>query len=278
LPLVAIILRDAVPQFADSKNGQGSFNIKNISTTGLPRFCFPSKSAYWYVGQPICADLIDGNEFYAISDINESISSQLYKFVYNPGTGTMSASIICDTRYQYVDTPWKYLQPNLKMSPDGSRLFIGWLNGKIYVSTNRGSSFNTLNAVSELVGYDFGAAAPGQTTPTLWVQGKINGEYGLFESYDWGTTWGVNRLDTTPYGSYNVRGTLENQGCCLAASKNTYQLVVLSTNGHGIKYSSETPPSSGGNGGGGVSSGGIIPVSYNPNLVASENNVPVRII
>lgn len=269
--LIVALQRGNQPVFADGKDSiTNKFIWKSFSTGSLPFFAY---DASWWTGQPIVADPIDGNSFYCVSDnTSGSNYARLYKFTYS--AGNMTAAQVSSLASIASYNPG--LPAKLKIS-DG-RIFISYGGSfGLHVSLDNGVNFTRLTSVTECRAFDIGAPKPGSANKTLWVLGGINGVKGIWESNDWGVTW-ENRMDTALYSPYNFPGSLD-LGIELAASQQTYPLIVYGAGGHGARYSSETNPFTiSGSSGGGVSSGGIIQLRYNSSLFSSNSTIQMRII
>ena len=61
----------------------------------------------------------------------------------------------------------------------------------LYRSIDEGETFIKIKNVDDAKVFGFGKAAPGTTTPTLFVQGKINNQLGVFLSCDLGKNWSL---------------------------------------------------------------------------------------
>ncbi len=101
-----------------------------------------------------------------------------------------------------------------------------WLTtGKgLYVSTDGGKDFDTIDSVQESYGLGFGKPAPGRTFPTVYLAGKVEGKKGYFRSEDGGDTWLRINDDQHQYGSCNI----------IEGDPRVYGRVYLGTPGRGI--------------------------------------------
>ncbi|MEM7656741.1 MAG: T9SS type A sorting domain-containing protein, partial [Bacteroidota bacterium] len=63
-------------------------------------------------------------------------------------------------------------------------------------STNGGASWSVINGTSEVVAIAVGKAQANSNYPTIFIQGKVNNQTGLYSSYDEGQSW--NKLADYP--------------------------------------------------------------------------------
>ncbi len=74
-------------------------------------------------------------------------------------------------------------------------------------STDGGLTWSTLNNTSEVLNHAIGKALPGANYPTLFIQGRVNGEFGYWMSSDEGNSW--EKIGIYPNGIYDVAKVLE---------------------------------------------------------------------
>ncbi len=111
-----------------------------------------------------------------------------------------------------------------------------WLtnpNG-LYHSTNSGASFSKITSLNNAARVALGKAAPGKSSPAVYIVGTVNNQYGIFRSDDTGATW--TRLNDNQHQFFGIRA--------FAADARTYGQVYLGTSGRGIIYGTTTvvPP------------------------------------
>ena len=104
-------------------------------------------------------------------------------------------------------------------------LWIAAFDG-LYQSTNSGKSFGRLPGVSEIHGFGYGKAAPGQDYPAIYLVGVINGLRGFFRSDDAAKTW------------VRINDDQHQLGLVLHISGDPkiYGRVYVGTHGRGILY------------------------------------------
>ncbi len=93
-------------------------------------------------------------------------------------------------------------------------------------SKDGGQSFTAVPGVDSADEVGFGKAAPGANFPAVFLDGKVQGEYGVFRSDDAGKTW-VRITDAQH--EYGTRGIV-------IGDPRIYGRVYLGTNGRGIFY------------------------------------------
>ncbi|WP_433825087.1 cellulose binding domain-containing protein [Actinoplanes sp. CA-015351] len=119
-----------------------------------------------------------------------------------------------------------------------------WLAGStgLLRSTDSGRTFTAVPTVTSGINVAFGKAAPGASTPAVFLAGTVDGVDGVFRSDNNGSAWVRINDDAHQYG---------NAGDALAGDPRVYGRVYLGTNGRGILYadrnggpSSPTPSAS----------------------------------
>jgi hypothetical protein len=97
----------------------------------------------------------------------------------------------------------------------------------IFHSTNSGTSFTKLTTVQEASSVSLGKTAPGKTYPTIFINGKINNQWGIYYSIDQGVNWARINDDAHEYGWIDF----------VVADQRVFGRVFLSPNCMGIPYS-----------------------------------------
>jgi xyloglucan-specific exo-beta-1,4-glucanase len=102
------------------------------------------------------------------------------------------------------------------------------LNDKgLYKSSDRGTTFTEIPGVEQAKVFDFGKAADGQTNPTILIQGKVNGQLGVFASTDLGQNW----VKFSDLPTHYLSGITT-----LIGDRNTFGRVYIGTTGNGFLY------------------------------------------
>ena len=108
----------------------------------------------------------------------------------------------------------------------GGEILLPAADGGLLCSTNFGASFSRMAGVEQANAIGFGAPAPGQTDPAIFLAGKVGGLGGLFRSDDGATSWVRINDDAHQYGWPH----------CVTGDPRIYGRVYLGTNGRGILY------------------------------------------
>ncbi len=96
-----------------------------------------------------------------------------------------------------------------------------------YQSTNGGTTWNAIPNVTEVNAFDFGKAAPGTTTPAIYIAGWVSNVYGIWESDNDGVSWA--QIGQWPTGSMDYVKTV-------SGDMNSYGRVYIGTAGDGYYY------------------------------------------
>jgi hypothetical protein len=119
--------------------------------------------------------------------------------------------------HQFGEMRTCYLEPNTLYLPSDSGLFR---------SKDGGQSFLPFAGVDSADSVGFGKPAPHSSFPTIFLNGKVAGEFGVFKSIDDGKTWA---LLTDPQHEYGTRGVV-------IGDPRIYGRFYLGTNGRGVLY------------------------------------------
>ena len=92
---------------------------------------------------------------------------------------------------------------------------------------DRGATFEKISGVEQAKVFDFGKAKDNTNNPTVLIQGKVNGQLGVFASTDLGQSW--SRFTDLP--THFLSGTTT-----LTGDKNTFGRVYVGTTGNGFIY------------------------------------------
>jgi xyloglucan-specific exo-beta-1,4-glucanase len=178
------------------------------AVSGLPS----GPEGAWYWGQPLVADKVDGNIFYYYSDGK----------VYRSEDGGANFSLV---NAALNSESWSMI----KTLPGAKGEVWLSLNGNgLYRSPNGGTSFNKIAGVESAYLFAFGKPPADSNVPALYVYGKITGlGEGIFRSLDYGKTW-------ASIGS--SKALIGNQPNVMEASRQTFGLVFVGTNGRGVYY------------------------------------------
>ena len=79
-------------------------------------------------------------------------------------------------------------------------------NEPFYRSTNGGATWTTIANVLDVFFFGFGAAAPGQSYPAIYIVGYVNNVYGVWQSINNAASW--TNIGTYPTGELNQITTI----------------------------------------------------------------------
>ncbi|HEV8246537.1 MAG TPA: xyloglucanase, partial [Polyangiaceae bacterium] len=96
----------------------------------------------------------------------------------------------------------------------------------LYRSRDSGRSFNALGTVEESHALGFGRARTGQSYPSLYLIGKVNGVAGFFRSDDVGKTWVRINDDKHQFGFAGI----------ISGDPRLFGRVYVGTGGRGVLY------------------------------------------
>lgn len=117
---------------------------------------------------------------------------------------------------------------NVKTIPGiAGEVWVSLKEKGLYRSSNFGQDFSRLPNVEEAQVLTFGKAAPGVNHPTVFIQGRVKGEMGIFRSSDWGQTW--VKIADHPMGSFA-------SPMVIVGDLNNFGRVFLGTGENGFMY------------------------------------------
>lgn len=148
-------------------------------------------------------------------------------YLFDPGTGQVYRSLDGAVSFTVGASNLPARVSDLQAVPGWEgHLWLGtWTNG-LFRSVDAGSSFIKVAGVQDANRIGFGAAAPGQTHPAVYIWGKMNDVVGLYRSDDIGATWVRINDDAHNYGFINQ----------ITGDPRIYGRVFLATGGRGIIY------------------------------------------
>ena len=94
-------------------------------------------------------------------------------------------------------------------------------------STNGGATWTAVPNVEEVLCYGFGAAAPGQSYPAIYIVGYVNNVYGIWQSINNAQSW--TQIGTFPNGELDQITTI-------SGDPNIYGQVYVGFDGGGYAY------------------------------------------
>ncbi len=117
---------------------------------------------------------------------------------------------------------------NVKTAPGmAGEVWVSLKENGLYRSRNFGVDFVKVAKVEAAEMLTFGKAAPGINHPTVFIQGKVEGESGLFRSTDLGNTW--VKLTDYPMGYLGY-------SMAIVGDMNVFGRVFMATTGNGFIY------------------------------------------
>lgn len=168
----------------------------------------------WNRQQALAADSVEAGTFY----IYHHIGGRLIRSRDGGETWTIVNETLPDGVWQGA---------NVKTVPDmAGEVWVSLSEKGLYRSSNFGEDFVKLD-VEEANVFGFGKAAPDTSFPTVFIQGKINGQQGVFRSTDLGQNW--VQITDYPMGYFDKLRVI-------TGDMNVFGRVFLGTQGNGFLY------------------------------------------
>ena len=101
------------------------------------------------------------------------------------------------------------------------------VNEPFYRSTNGGATWTAVPNVLDVFTFGFGAAAPGQSYPAIYIVGYVNNVYGVWQSTNDAASW--TNIGTYPTGELDQIDTI-------SGNPNVFGEVYVGFNGGGYAY------------------------------------------
>ena len=171
----------------------------------------------------ITADRVQANTFYLLD-----VGTGIFKTTNGGVTWTLA-----NTSVNTLDPSYVWGAPQLRSTPGvAGDLWIatgqnGGKNGSLLHSTDGGSTWTAIANVVEPSVVGFGAAAPGQSYPAIYMVGLVNGVYGVWQSINEAQSW--TQLGPYPDGSLDTIKTI-------SGDPNVYGKVYVGFSGSGYAY------------------------------------------
>jgi hypothetical protein len=183
-------------------------------------------SAYYLVQRSVTADRVNANTFY----------------LYFPGHGVFQTSnggaTWTNVHSGYIESNSSFAGYNSTIASvpgNAGQLFYtsgpssgstagSPVDNPLFRSTNGGATWTAVANVLAVSCFGFGAAAPGQTYPAIYIVGFVNNVFGIWQSVDNATTW--TNLGTYPIGELDGISTI-------SGDPNTYGEVYVGFGGGG---------------------------------------------
>jgi 20S proteasome alpha/beta subunit len=182
----------------------------------------------------VTADRVQANTFYLYfpGDASQGQGSGVYKTTNGGQTWTQV--------YSGLITDWSYWNNELESVPGqaGNLFFTGGIQGTFNAaspdtneafkrSTDGGVTWTTVPNVLEVLTFGFGAAAPGQTYPSIYIVGWVNNVYGIWQSSNNAQSW--TQIGTYPGGNLDQITTI-------SGDPGIYGQVYVGFSGGGYAY------------------------------------------
>jgi len=188
--------------------------------------------AYYLKARTVTADRVNANTFYlyypSYGVFRTTNGGATWTNVYNTNSG-----------YIESNPAWAGFNSTLSSVPgNAGHLFYtpGWLSGStltspvtdpLYRSINGGVTWTAVANVLNVSCFGFGASAPGQTYPAIYIVGYVNKVFGIWQSVDNAKSW--TNMGTYPSGELDLISTI-------SGDPNNYGAVYVGFSGGGYAY------------------------------------------
>jgi hypothetical protein len=164
----------------------------------------------------------------ALAPVADGVNAAKF-YAYDPTTGAFYASSDGARSFSSASTLATGGAPRIASAPgvEGD-VWVALAGGGLSRSQNSGQSFTRVAGVDSAAAVGFGAAAPGQPFPAVYIWGAAGGgARGVYRSDDAGASWLRINDDAHQYGG-------PGNGQFVVGDVNVYGRVYLSTAGRGI--------------------------------------------
>jgi photosystem II stability/assembly factor-like uncharacterized protein len=167
----------------------------------------------------ICADRVNGNIFYAYDD------KKFYRNEEKAANGSWVNTFTFPEERNPND--WKLSAFHLQAAPaNEGHLALNFGKNVLWITKDGGDHWTRLEGVEDCRSSGWGKSAPDQQNSTLYAHAKINGQWGIYSSFDFGTTWNKLTPDNITFNiAANMTGDLR-----------TFGTVYFSESGRGIVF------------------------------------------
>lgn len=203
-----------------------AISIPGVPTSGETGWSF----AYYLDRQILAADRVKANTFY-IYNYGPS-SSQSAAGIYRSTDGGVSWFHVSSMRF--ANSSYN-AQMRTVPGQSGQLFFTSGhqsgphpANQRFYRSVDGGATWKAIAKVREVWSFGFGHAAPGQSYPTVFIYGWVEGVLGIWRSDDECVTW-TKISDGFPTGTIDSVKVIEGDA-------NVYGTVYIGLAGSGFAY------------------------------------------
>lgn len=166
----------------------------------------------WSKDFSLAADCVDGDRFYIYK------TGYLYESVNGGATWTQKNATAIPNKNSYL---FVAARPGT-----AGEVWVSLDGNGLYKTTNGGTTFTKVTALTTSTAFAFGAPASGSSTPTVYSYGTVSGIKGMYRSTDLGTNWDqINGSQTFPAG---VKG--------IAGDRQVFGRIYVGTGGRGVLY------------------------------------------
>jgi len=212
------------------------------ATGGRLAFNADGSALLWTAGNAVQRTTNGGTSWSAVTGLAFAAAvaadtvnaSKLY--AYQPNNGAFFVSTDAGASFQTTTSLVNRGAARIRAVPGREGDVWVALNGSgLTRTTDSGATFQTVAGVQQSAAIGFGAPAPGQSYPAIYIWGRAGGgPTGVYRSNDTGSTWSRINDDAHEYGG-------PGNGQFIIGDANVYGRVFMSTAGRGIAYGELAP-------------------------------------
>jgi len=189
--------------------------------------------AYYLVQRSVTADRVNANTFYLYFNghgvFQTTNGGATWTKVYAGNNGYIESNAsFAGYNSMLASVPGKAGNLFYTSGPLNGSTATSPVNNPFYRSTNGGATWTAVSNVVAVSCFGFGAAAPGQTYPAIYIVGYVNNVFGIWQSVDNAATW-------TNIGTYPI-GELDAISAISGDPNNYGEVYVGFSNGGGYAY------------------------------------------
>lgn len=182
------------------------------SATGAPTGAVGAIDV-WSKDFSLAADAVDGNRFYIYK------SGYLYASTNGGASWSQKNAAAIPNKNSYL---FVAARPGT-----AGEVWVSLDNNGLYKTTNGGTTFTKVTALSTATAFSWGAPPTGSTIPALYAYGTVSGVKGMYRSTDLGTNW-----DQIDNGNMKFPAGVK----ALAGDRQVFGRVYVGTGGRGVLY------------------------------------------